>query len=221
MLTSVLRRFVCFGSYLAKLGNITSGCTFAKLAKSLVEKLGAKDVEGAVDCALIEVQCYIEPVQACLDLFVNAERLSLSRGDIYWACLNRLQYVTNCFWSGLNLDVVNKTLDDAQLFFEKQGPNARLLFVTILQRTAKRLMGSTDLNSLNRYERLMQECTAPRQKISWQVHKRHCIFNILTRNELTIDSYQCEHHPSSGLSTTCTSLSCFAMATCRNAAPNS
>jgi hypothetical protein len=171
MLTSVLRRFVCFGSYLAKLGNITSGCTFAKLAKSLVEKLGAKDVEGAVDCALIEVQCYIEPVQACLDLFVNAERLSLSRGDIYWACLNRLQYVTNCFWSGLNLDVVNKTLDDAQLFFEKQGPNARLLFVTILQRTAKRLMGSTDLNSLNRYERLMQECTAPRQKISWQVHK--------------------------------------------------
>jgi hypothetical protein len=154
---------------------------FAKLAKSLVKKLGAKDEEAAVHCVLSEIKCFVEPVQACLDFFLIAQRISLSRGDIYYACTNRLQHTINCFWSGLNLDVVNKTLDDAQLFFEKQGQESSLLFVTIMQRTVRILMGTTDLNSSPRLQQI-PERKMPRQACQLAFHNLYISFLFRDRD---------------------------------------
>jgi hypothetical protein len=145
LLTSALIRFVCFGSYLAKLGNIRVGCMFA-LAKSLVEKLHVNDKEAAVHCVLsLKLSVSSTLFRRVLIFSRVSQCISLSRGDIiYYACTNRLQHTINCFWSGLNLDVVNKTLDDAQ-FFVKQGQESSIHFVT-MQRTVRRLMGTTDLD---------------------------------------------------------------------------
>lgn len=151
--------------YLAKSGNIRSGYTFVKLAKSLVEKLDAKDEEGRVLFCFAEVKCIIEPVTACLELFTEAERKSLARGDVYLACLNRLQYATNCIWSGLNLDIVYKVLDDAQRFFQKEGQDRSIVYILIIKRTAKKLLGTDDLNSSSRLEVLMKKHMIPRQAI--------------------------------------------------------
>jgi hypothetical protein len=99
--------FVCFGSYLAKNGDILLGQRFTSLARSLLDKLDAKEVAGQVMFLAKQVQCYTEPMQALLGFRTDAEAASLLVGDTHWACSIRHICCSDLLWAGTHLSIVN------------------------------------------------------------------------------------------------------------------
>jgi hypothetical protein len=149
--------FSCFGSYIAKNGNIPLGRCFTIIARSLVDRLGAKEVAGEVMLEAAEVRCYTEPMQALHDLKTEGESAALSVGDTHWACLNRIQYCSDLLWAGTNLSIVHDKVVKAHHFIKQLDANISV-FVLIVQRTLNVLLGkeAATLDSTNPRQKMIQ-----------------------------------------------------------------
>jgi hypothetical protein len=147
--------FACFGTYLAKIGNVPVGHRFTALAQSLLDKLNAKEVAGEVFLYAAEVRCFTEPMQALHELRTVGEAAALSVGDSLWACLNRLQYCSSMFYAGANLLIVYGKVTEAHHFIKQQDENV-LVFISIIERSLSLLLGK---------EAAFLATTNPRQKM--------------------------------------------------------
>lgn len=133
--------FVCFGSLLAKAGNLQIGNKFAQLAHRLLDKLNANDIKGEVICAVSELQCFVEPILTTNELRAQGEHAAILAGDVYFGCISRLHYCLVLFWAGINLDVVKESMAKACLYMKEQGEDTSLLIAMIAHRTVLCLMG--------------------------------------------------------------------------------
>jgi hypothetical protein len=149
--------FAIFGSYLAKIGNVPVGHRFTTLARSLLDKLDAKEVAGSVMLMAAEVQSYTEPMQALHELRTVGEAAALSVGDALWACLNRMQYCSSMFFAGTNLLIVYGKVVDAHHFIKQQDKNV-LVYISVIERSLSFLLGreAAFLDSTNPREKMIQ-----------------------------------------------------------------
>ena len=133
----------CFGSFLAKNGNLTAGHRFVLLAKSLLDELGelSDELTGKVMCVVAESCSYMEPLLAANEQRIQAEIAAISGGDTYWASTCRMQTVSNSLWGGTHLSSLKRAILDAQAFV-KQCDNMTLVpFSSIMQRSIDILEG--------------------------------------------------------------------------------
>ena len=68
------------------------GFRFAKIGQSLREKLDVADSAGEVFGVVTGLRCYVEPVQAAKEMYVEGEAAAITSGDTNWAILNRLLF---------------------------------------------------------------------------------------------------------------------------------
>jgi hypothetical protein len=147
--------FACFGSYIAKNGNIPLGHRFTTLARSLLDKLDANEVAGQVMLMAAEVQCFTEPMQALHELKAEGESVAISVGDTHWACLNRIQYCAGMYYAGANLLMVHDKVMEAHQLMKWQDMNV-FVFILIIQRSLSILLGNRVVTF---------DTTIPRQKM--------------------------------------------------------
>ena len=53
---------------------------------------------------------YCQPAQASNQVRVQGELSAISRGDMHWACLLRLQYCNYAVWVGPDLSLVSEVI---------------------------------------------------------------------------------------------------------------
>ena len=142
--------FVYFGSILAKRGNTKVGYRFSVLAKKLVELLDSKEIAGEVICVMTETQTYLQPMQASKELWIQGESAAITAGDIYFACINRLQLCSTLFWTGVKLSTVNEEFYKARRFMNEQKHQTSSFIMQAQQNTILALMGGDveDLTSI-------------------------------------------------------------------------
>lgn len=97
---------VCYGNIY--LHNIQVGHRFSLIGKSLLDALDVADSTGEVIGVATELRCYVEPVQATKEMYVEGEAAAISEGDTNWAILNRFLFCSTSLWSGTNLCTVNE-----------------------------------------------------------------------------------------------------------------
>ena len=155
----------CFGSFLAKNGNLTAGHRFVLLAKSLLGKLSPKELTGKVMCVEAELCCYMEPLLAVNERRVQAEIAAISGGDTYWASTCRIQYLTNSLWGGTHLTSLKRKILDGEAFV-KQCENVALLpLCCVMQRSVDMLLGiETKLHTTDQLPDSIEHQTNSRHK---------------------------------------------------------
>ena len=131
----------CFGSFLAKNGNLAAGHRFVLLAKSLLDKIDVKELAGKVLCVVAETCCYMEPLLAANERRVEAEIAAISGGDAYWASTCRLQYVSDLLWGGTHLSKLQSKMTEAQAFVKQYENMTTLAFMFLGQRSIDMLLG--------------------------------------------------------------------------------
>jgi predicted ATPase len=100
--------FVHLGSYIAKLGDISGGYHYVKLALSLLDKVGSRESAGEVICIGTQVRVYVEPLQAALDYHNEGYAAAMACGDVMQAALNKMLSCGNSFGAGENLQTVRE-----------------------------------------------------------------------------------------------------------------
>ena len=133
--------FASFGSMLAKLGSIQTGCRFLRLGKSLLKIPGASEFVGSIFHMLAEVQCYVEPLRAAMELHVNGEDEAQRVGDAHFCCMHRLCYSSKHFWAGTDLSITRDVVTKASLYMKEVEHKATLFFVLVMKRTIISLIG--------------------------------------------------------------------------------
>lgn len=102
---------------LAKLDDLTTGCRFASLAKSLLKKreesatvsgMRAEESVGDVFAITTEVLLYCEPAKAANEMRVTGEASSFKAGDVNWICLNRQRYYADSLWVGTSISTMDE-----------------------------------------------------------------------------------------------------------------
>ena len=93
--------FASYASYVARTGHIQLGSRLTATAQLLMHRLGAHEFAGQILFVSADIQCCMQPVLAANDSRIDGERLSLSVGDVHYACFHRLAYVITLFWSGV------------------------------------------------------------------------------------------------------------------------
>jgi hypothetical protein len=150
--------FVLFGSYLAKIGKVPVGQRFTTLARSLLDKLDAKEVAGQVMFLAEQIQCYTEPMQALHELKSEGEAAALSVGDTHWACSIRYIYCSDLLLAGTHLSIVNDKAIEAHQFIKGQQDKNVLVFISMTQRSLNILLGkeAATIDHTNPRQRLLQ-----------------------------------------------------------------
>ena len=128
--------FVCFGSFIAKIGDLAAGHRLSLLAKSLLTSPDTKDFAGSVISRLAEISSYVEPLPAANELRIQGEVAAISVGDTQSACVCRCLYVFNRYWTGGQLSIVDDLFTKAQQFMMEQEFTAPLGFLLVMKTTA-------------------------------------------------------------------------------------
>ena len=82
-----------FGQLLAKFGDIREGCRYFKIARRLLDRLGANEYEGEVMATGTQILSFVEPMQSTLELHVQGQAAAMRVGDTHYALLNSAFYV--------------------------------------------------------------------------------------------------------------------------------
>jgi hypothetical protein len=130
------------GSFVARLGNLAEGHRFVSFAKSLLNRLAARESAGEILCVAAEVQSFVEPILAANELRAQGEEECLRVGDVYTACLCRMQYCNTLFWAGTNLHVVEEKYSAAKLFITRHDHKTLLASLYIQKRSVDILLGN-------------------------------------------------------------------------------
>jgi predicted ATPase len=112
--------FAHFGSYMAKLGDISGGYHYVKLALSLLDKVGSRESAGEVICIGTQVRLYVEPLQAALEYHNEGYAAALASGDTIQAAANLMFSCGSSFCAGVNLQTMREKYAEAIKFMEER-----------------------------------------------------------------------------------------------------
>jgi predicted ATPase len=136
--------FVHLGSYMAKLGDISGGYNYVKLARSLLDKVGSRESAGEVICFGTQVVAYVEPLQAALEYHNKGYAVAMASGDVFLAAVNFMLNVGNSVCAGVNLQTMREKCDEAIKFFEERKQVIFLVQTHCVQRSLFKLIGTDE-----------------------------------------------------------------------------
>jgi len=134
--------FVHFGSYMAKLGDIRGGYHYAKLARSLLDKVGSRESAGEVICFSTQVAVYVEPLQAAVEYHNEGYAAAMASGDANLAAANRMFHCSNSFFAGANLQTLRDEYAGLMKFLEQKKQVIFKIQSQYLQHTVFKLIGT-------------------------------------------------------------------------------
>jgi predicted ATPase len=133
--------FVHFGSCMAKLGDISGGYRYVKLALSLLDKVGSRESAGEVIIIGTHVRAYVEPLQAAIAHYDDGYAAAMTSGDTNIASLNRLCFYFGSFFAGVNLQILRKKYDETQMMMAERKQTIFLIYAIQFQRSVFKLIG--------------------------------------------------------------------------------
>jgi hypothetical protein len=136
--------FVHLGSYIAKLGDISGGYHYVKLALSLLDKVGSRESAGEVICIGTQVRVYVEPLQATLDYHNEGYAAAMASGDTIQAALNKMLSCGTYFVAGVNLQTVREKYAEAIKFMEEKKHVIFMVQLRYQQHSILRLIGTDE-----------------------------------------------------------------------------
>jgi hypothetical protein len=102
-----------------------------------------------------------QPLLAANELRVQGESAATAIGDFQLACLNRMHYVGNMFYAGVNLQIVTEKFDDC-CHFMKEHEHFGLMMTSVVQKVILILInGETEGN--DEFIKFAEEEKIPRQ----------------------------------------------------------
>ncbi|KAL7541084.1 hypothetical protein ACHAXR_010617 [Thalassiosira sp. AJA248-18] len=136
--------FTHFGQLLVRLGNVKEGCRCVKIAQRLLDKIGSKEVAGEVIAVGTQIMCFVEPVQATLESYVQGQANALAAGDTHGAMFNIGFYVGTSFWSGMKLPVCRERYARAHKLMEEHNHLTWLAHIIHMETNVLTLMGEQE-----------------------------------------------------------------------------
>ncbi len=136
--------FVHLGSYMARLGYISEGYHYVKLASSLLNKVGSRESAGEVLCMGTQVRSYVEPLQATLEFHNEGFAAAMASGDIIQASLNLIFFCLNAHHGGMNLQTLNEKCDEGVSFMYNRKMLVFMVQLQIGQRSVLKLIGTKE-----------------------------------------------------------------------------
>ena len=133
--------FVHFGSYTAKLGDISGGFNYVKLARSLLDKLGSRENVGEVICIHTQVALFVEPLQATLGYHDERYAAAMAAGDINQAALNMFAVYTCSPFAGVKLETTREKGDEVIKFMQERKMLTFLIPTQCMQNSVLKLIG--------------------------------------------------------------------------------
>eukprot|EP00985_Skeletonema_marinoi_P001074 scaffold434_cov190-Skeletonema_marinoi.AAC.5 len=139
--------FVYYGSYTAKLGDISEGYHHVKLAVSLLDKVGLRDSAGEVIALCTQVKTYVEPLQATLEYHHDGYAAAMASGDSSQALINTLLNCIGSFFAGSNLQRMRDRFAEAiKLSAERKQLNYMLQAQQVQHSVSKLIGAGEELN---------------------------------------------------------------------------
>jgi predicted ATPase len=136
--------FVHFGSFMAKLGDISGGYHYVKLAFSLLDKVGTRESAGEVICIGTQVRVYVEPLQAALEYHNEGYTAALASGDVFLAAVSSMLSCGSSFFVGVDLQTMRKKYDEAIKFMAERKQVLCLVQMQCAQRSVLKLIGTDE-----------------------------------------------------------------------------
>ncbi|KAL7498737.1 hypothetical protein ACHAWT_006712, partial [Skeletonema menzelii] len=136
--------FVHLGSYMAKLGDISGGYHYVKLAYSLLDKVGSRESAGEVIFIGTHVRAYVEPLQATLQYHDEGYAAAMASGDIMQAALNILMRNSIFHFAGVKLQKLHDRNVEVAQFLRERKMLIFMIQLQFLQRTTFKLMGTDE-----------------------------------------------------------------------------
>jgi hypothetical protein len=136
--------FVHLGSYIAKLGDISGGYHYVKLAHSLLDKVGSRESAGEVICFGTQVRVYVEPLQAALEYYNEGYAAAMASGDVTLAALNSVYSCSSFLYAGVNLVIVREKYAEVIKFMEQRKLVTGGVQAQYILRSMLRLIGTDE-----------------------------------------------------------------------------
>jgi tetratricopeptide (TPR) repeat protein len=136
--------FVHFGSCVAKLGDISGGYHYVKLALSLLDEVGSRECAGEVILVGTQVVAYVEPLQAALECHNKGYAAAMASGDVYLAAANFMLSCGSSFVAGVNLQNMQEKYDEAIKFFEERKMVIFMVQLQYVQHSIFKLTGKDE-----------------------------------------------------------------------------
>jgi len=136
--------FAHLGSYTAKLGDISEGYHYVKLARSLVDKVGSRESAGGVICIASPVRSYVEPLQATFEYHNEGYAAAMESGDILQAALNILVRDSVFLFAGVNLQTTQEKIAETANFMYERKMMISMIVNKCLQQSVLKLIGTDE-----------------------------------------------------------------------------
>jgi predicted ATPase len=133
--------FAYFGSCLAKLGDISGGCHYVKLALSLLDKVGSRESAGEVICIGTQVRAFVEPIQAVLEYHDDGYVAAMVSGDIRIASINSFLSFGSGFFAGVSLQIMQEKYVKIQKMLEERKQVILMIQMQQFRRSIFKLIG--------------------------------------------------------------------------------
>jgi predicted ATPase len=136
--------FMHFGSYMAKLGDISGGYHYVNLALSLLDKVGSRESAGEVIAYGTQVRVYVEPLQAALEYHNEGYAAAMASGDVGMAAASKNVLCSSLLFAGVHLQVLRKECAEAIKFMEERKQVILMVRAQQHQRAAFKLIGTDE-----------------------------------------------------------------------------
>ena len=133
--------FVYFGSFIAKLGDISGGYHYVRLALSLLDKVGSRESAAEVICIGTQVRTYVEPIQAALEYHNDGYAAAMVSGDINMATMNKILFCGCSLFACLNLQTMREKIVETQEMMAERKQDIHFIQMQPLKRSVFMLVG--------------------------------------------------------------------------------
>ena len=183
--------FVHLGSYIAKLGDISEGYHYVKLARSLLDKNGYRESSGEVIFIGTHVRAYVEPLQATLEYHNEGYVAAMASGDIMQAALNISLGNRLFFFSGVNLQTVRGKMADSVNFMQERKMLIFMIHLQYLQHTVFELIGTDEKPKYDSPEEKNILATNPNVMTTYYFHGAYTsfVFRFYDDDKLNAEKY--------------------------------
>jgi len=138
--------FAYFSQLLGGIGQFQEAFRYAKLSHRLLDKMGTREVAGTVIAIESQIRCFVEPVQAAVDLHLQGYDIAMASGDTQGAFHNLISHFVTLFWSGANLQICKNQFGTVLDVLEKHGQLAWRAHIIEIDKWLTVLMGSSQDN---------------------------------------------------------------------------
>jgi len=135
--------FAYFSQLLGGVGQFQEAFRYAKLSHRLLDKMGTREVAGTVIAIESQIRCFVEPVQAAVDLHLQGYDIAMASGDTQGAFHNLISHFVTLFWSGANLQICKNQFGTVLGVLEKHGQLAWRAHIIEIDKWLTVLMGSS------------------------------------------------------------------------------